>query len=405
MTDHHVPAPDVAPIPAVPRPHGRWRTAVRASLAAAAATGLVAGLIAFGGSAQAATLFSDDFEDGNSTGWTPSGGTWSVATDGSRVLRQAGTSSDARARAGQASWTNYTVTTRVKPTAVNGTNRFVAVLARAQSNTSYYYLALRTNNTVELKKLVGGSATTLASAPVTVTLGTWYTLQPARSAGTTLRGSVNGGTPLQATDSQFAAGGIGVATFNAAANFDDVLVDSGTGPTPPVTSTTTDRPTTPPVTTTTTTRPPTTDDHRPRSRRCPTWPTASPRSTRSGQNGTSGGAGGPIVTVSTTQQLLDAIDTIGTMVIQVQGTINITSKQGVRPNKTIIGVGSNADHQRWRVRLLPVLQRHRPEPDLHQRRGRRHQRRPGLAPRLDRPQHVPRRRSTARSTSCAARTT
>jgi pectate lyase len=61
-----------------------------------------------------------------------------------------------------------------------------------------------------------------------------------------------------------------------------------------------------------------------------------------GQNGTTGGAGGPTVTVDTTDELLDAIDTIGPMVILVSGTINITSKQGVRPHKTILGVGSNA---------------------------------------------------------------
>ena len=60
-----------------------------------------------------------------------------------------------------------------------------------------------------------------------------------------------------------------------------------------------------------------------------------------GLSGTTGGAGGPTVTVDTTDELLDAIDTVGTLVIQVSGTIAITSKQGVRPNKTIIGVGSN----------------------------------------------------------------
>jgi pectate lyase len=52
--------------------------------------------------------------------------------------------------------------------------------------------------------------------------------------------------------------------------------------------------------------------------------------------------GGPTVVVRTTSELLTAIDTVGPMIIQVQGTINITSKQGVRPNKTIIGLGSNA---------------------------------------------------------------
>jgi pectate lyase len=61
-----------------------------------------------------------------------------------------------------------------------------------------------------------------------------------------------------------------------------------------------------------------------------------------GQDGTTGGAGGPTVTVDTTDELLAAIDTIGPMVIMVDGTIDITSKQGVRPHKTILGVGDTA---------------------------------------------------------------
>jgi pectate lyase len=56
---------------------------------------------------------------------------------------------------------------------------------------------------------------------------------------------------------------------------------------------------------------------------------------------TTGGAGGTTVTVDTTDELLEAIDTVGVMIIQVSGTIAITSKQGVRANKTIIGIGSN----------------------------------------------------------------
>jgi pectate lyase len=61
-----------------------------------------------------------------------------------------------------------------------------------------------------------------------------------------------------------------------------------------------------------------------------------------GQNGTTGGAGGPTVVVDTTDELLEAIDTTGPMVIMVSGTIDITSKQGVRPHKTITGVGDDA---------------------------------------------------------------
>lgn len=307
---------------------GRSRRGWRVVLAAGASVALSAALVTVAGTARAATLFSDDFNDGNATGWTTSGGSWSIITDGTGAYRQSGTSSDARARTGQASWTNYTLTARVKPTAVNGTNRFAAILARAQSNTSYYYLALRSNNTVELKKLVSGSSTTLASAPITFTLNTGYTLR-LEVSGSTLRGSVNGTTPLQATDTQFTAGGIGVATFNAAANFDDVLVET-TATATPTTTTTTPPPTTPPPTTTTPPPPP------------PTGLIGFASLDAMGQNGVTGGAGGPTVTVTTTQGLLDAIDTVGPLIIRIQGTINITSKQGVRPNKTIIGVGTTA---------------------------------------------------------------
>ncbi|WP_305787242.1 pectate lyase family protein [Symbioplanes lichenis] len=61
-----------------------------------------------------------------------------------------------------------------------------------------------------------------------------------------------------------------------------------------------------------------------------------------GLGGTTGGAGGATVTVDTTDELLTAIDTVGPLIIQVSGTIAITSKQGVRPDKSIIGLGVNA---------------------------------------------------------------
>ncbi|MEW9548248.1 polysaccharide lyase family 1 protein [Nonomuraea sp. NPDC050783] len=60
-----------------------------------------------------------------------------------------------------------------------------------------------------------------------------------------------------------------------------------------------------------------------------------------GRAGTTGGAGGRIVTATSSEQFLDYIDSLETLVIQVPGTIAITSKQGVRPNKTIVGVGSS----------------------------------------------------------------
>ena len=275
--------------------------------------------------AHAATLLSDDFEDGNATGWSANGGSWSVATDGSRVYRQGGTSSDARSVTGTASWTDYAVQARVKPTAFSGSNRFAAVLARVQSSTSYYYLALRSNNTVELKRLDGGSSATLDTAPVAVSAGTWYTLK-LEVSGSSLRGYVNGALLTEATDTRWSSGRVGVATFYTSANFDDVLVTTGGSPDPSGSVTTS--PSTDP-----TLEPPPVPNVADGWASVNTW----------GQNGTSGGTGGPTVTVSTAAAFIEAIARPGPLVVQVQGSIALPGPMhDVSSDKTIIGLGSGA---------------------------------------------------------------
>ena len=89
------------------------------SIALVFAGAMLALFMSLGTSAQNQILFADNFEDGNADGWTKSGGSWSVVSDGSLVYRQSSTSSDARARAGSTSLTNYAVQARVKPLAFN----------------------------------------------------------------------------------------------------------------------------------------------------------------------------------------------------------------------------------------------------------------------------------------------
>ncbi|GAB7041675.1 hypothetical protein JCM9533A_55250 [Catenuloplanes niger JCM 9533] len=281
-------------------------------------------LVAIGtGSAAAATLFTDDFGDGNAAGWTSSGGSWGVA---SGAYRQTGTSSDARSLTGTASWTDYTVQATVRPTAFNGGNRFVALLARAQNATNYYYLALRSNGTVELKRLVGGSSATLASAPLPVAAGSSYAVR-LEVAGSTLRGYVDGALLASATDTRFTSGRVGVATFNASAEFDDVTVSTGAGPAPTSASPTTPGPTTPP----------------------PTSPPPAPGglvgwATQNG--GTTGGAGGPTVTVTDGQALADALEQDGPLTIRVQGALSMPDKMNdVESDKTVLGApGATLDN-------------------------------------------------------------
>lgn len=314
-------------MPENPQRTGKNRRAGQLLAVLLAISAAVFALISVSGAptARADTLLSDNFEDGNLDGWTRSGGSWSAGTDGTRVASQTSTSSDARALAGQAGWTNYAVQARVKALSFNGSDRFVAVLARAQSSTSYYYLTLRSSNTVQLKKLSGGSSTTLSTASVTVTTGTWYTLR-IEVDGSTVRGFVNGGQVGSATDTQFGAGRPGLATFNTSAVFDDVLVETLSA-TPPTT-------TPPPTTTTTTTNPP---------QQPPTGLLGYATLNALGQNGTTGGAGGPTVTVTSGSAFVSEIAAAGPRVIRVQGMLTVPAgMHEVSSDKTIIGIGSNA---------------------------------------------------------------
>jgi len=310
-----------------------WKRWCRLS---ALGAGVAAALLALAAvtvpTALAATLFSDDFEDGNSAGWTTSGGSWSVVSDGSLVFRQSGTGADALARAASTSMTDYTVTAQVKPIAFGAADRQVALLARVQSNTSYYFLALRADNTLVLGRRQSGTLTTLASAPLTVTTGATYTLS-LTVAGSSLTGSANGGPALSATNTALATGQVGFATRFASGEIDNVLVTNGATPTPTPTRSPTPTPTGTPTPTPT--------------------PTATPTPTPTGNCGvpageegwatvngaTTGGCGGPTVTVTSLAQLTTEANRTTPEIIMVNGLFTGSGEVTVRANKSIIGVG------------------------------------------------------------------
>ena len=297
----------------------RWKNRLAALVAAAVGLIVTIGL-AVQPVASAATLFADDFEDGVADGWAKSGGSWSVVTDGSRVYQQSGASSDARALVGGA-WADQAVQARVKPLAFNGAGRHVAVLARAQNTSNYYYLALSNTGSVLLGKRVGGGLSTLAAAPVTAPAGTWQTLR-LEAFGTTLRGFVGNTQLVTATDGTFGSGRTGAATYYASASFDDLQVTDvpGTGEPPP--------PTDPP--------PPGTCDTSGR-------PTGFASVNAWGRNGTTGGAGGPTVEVDTAAEFLAAIAQSGPLNICVRGMLTLPGPMhDVASDKTIVGIGATA---------------------------------------------------------------
>jgi hypothetical protein len=174
--------------------------------------------------AQPATLFSDDFESGSAAGWSKSGGTWNVVSDGSRVLRQTNpTPGMSRVFNGDTAWTGYSLRARVKPLSF-GSPGMAGVAARATGPATYYRLALTSDGRAVLQAYAGStSVTTLGSASLNVTTGAWYTLRLDVS-GTTVTGYVDGQKIGSGTGTLSGSGQIGLQTNLATAEFDDVTV-------------------------------------------------------------------------------------------------------------------------------------------------------------------------------------
>ncbi len=202
-------------------------------------------LVSAGQGVSAALLFSDDFEDGNSSGWSTSNGSWSVVTDGNKVYKQSGTSTTAQAYSGTSSWANYSAQARAKALAFNGTDRYFGVCARFQSSSNYYFVTLSNTNKLDIRKKVGGAITSIASKAYTVAAGTWYTLKLVVN-GSSIQAYVNGVQELAASDSSLATGRVGLMSYNTSAEFDEVIVEDLGGavsPTPTPVSSVTPTPT------------------------------------------------------------------------------------------------------------------------------------------------------------------
>jgi hypothetical protein len=210
-------------------PSVRPRRMRRLAGAGALAALITAGLAVTVATAEAATVFSADFESGSTSDWSKSGGTWSVVTDGTKVLQQSDTTSErAREFGGTTSWTNYAVQARVKATAFGSTSGVVALTARAAGATRMYRLSLTGAGKVQLEAMNGSAVTVLASLSQTISTSTFYTLRLTTS-GTTISGSINGTSVGSVTDPSISSGRIGLLTEHAAGRFDDIVVDdSGT---------------------------------------------------------------------------------------------------------------------------------------------------------------------------------
>ncbi len=71
-------------------------------------------------------------------------------------------------------WTNQSVQADVRPLEFNGNDHWVGLATRYQDAANHYYVTLRRSGSVQLKRMVNGVYSTLASAPLTVSVNRTY---------------------------------------------------------------------------------------------------------------------------------------------------------------------------------------------------------------------------------------
>lgn len=166
-------------------------------------------------------LLNSTFESGTVTEWTATSGTWSIVTDMTRKYKQAG-STDAYTYAGNNTWSNYVVQSKVKIESA-GTGGATDIAFRYTDNNNKYYVSLNAAGTIAIRKTIGGTDTLLASKAYLISTGTEYTVK-AIVNGSYIDFYIDGKKELSVSDGSLAAGKVALHTNNATVMFDDVVV-------------------------------------------------------------------------------------------------------------------------------------------------------------------------------------
>lgn len=172
--------------------------------------------------------FYDDFEDGNSDGWT--GNNFSVCQPPphSKEFCKSGTS-EGVTLAGNTSWANYAVQSYVLLESESST---VGLLGRVQDANRFYQLELKKNGNNRvwaIWKNNNGAWNQIAEGPYNWSINTYYLLRLTVN-GSTLSASIstNNGANFASlgsgNDSTFGTGKIGLRATNGPARFDVVRV-------------------------------------------------------------------------------------------------------------------------------------------------------------------------------------
>ncbi|NOU73005.1 DNRLRE domain-containing protein, partial [Paenibacillus sp. LMG 31458] len=169
-------------------------------------------------------LFRDDFEDGQSYGWTGDRGLWTVSAGGiGRSHAYSANDSVAnRSMNGSREWKDYSFEASFKVDSWNS-GAWVSLYSR-YTDAANYYLAYysRSDNRFRILKRVNGISTVMAtSAAVDLAAGVYHHIR-FNADGSLLTLIFNGQTVASVSDSALVRGAIGLGTTAQPAYFDDI---------------------------------------------------------------------------------------------------------------------------------------------------------------------------------------
>lgn len=175
--------------------------------------------------------YTEDFEDGSMDLWNASSGSWSIIADGSNRYKQSDYDSSS------ANWAvsllnsgdmrDANVSVKVKPlqydrSSINYQYPFIGV--RAADANNMYFVSLRVdNNTLEIRRRLNGSNSTLSSKFFNIIPETTYDVR-VEASGNTICVYIDGVLQLTAADNALTAGKIALGTVFTTAEFDDVVI-------------------------------------------------------------------------------------------------------------------------------------------------------------------------------------
>ncbi|MDF2713220.1 MAG: hypothetical protein K0R28_145 [Paenibacillus sp.] len=185
--------------------------------------------------AAAASLLSDNFEDGNTGGWTfPEGlaATWSVAAGGGTSwLKNSDTAAASKiAATGPIYAQDYTYEIDIK-TDHDTANSLPSAIFRYQNVNNFYMLQMRfSDNLVRLFKRVNGVYSQIGSdAATALVAGQTYKVKVV-VAGSSINTYVDGVAKIAVTDTTFTGGAVGVRAYGGVQYYDNVsIMTSDTG--------------------------------------------------------------------------------------------------------------------------------------------------------------------------------